>query len=203
MAFSFDSALALSAALLCAIAVLVWRMAGGRIASARLNLRFGAMLLAALGVAGAASSWNAQWSDIAFAVGLLVIALAPVALALSLFQPRPAPAWGASLTLVAGFACGLAAALGDAPVLALTSLTLSSSAMILMALARWRETKRTSTKVIAGALALFLGGMALMDGAIGGALLLLAAGLLGVASEPRVQQQAGATAFAGIGRPRL
>src|SRR5579862_9711024 len=141
MAFSFDSPLGLSSLLLCLVAALAWRLAGRRIASVRLNLRFAAILFAALGVAGVAAALNEPLGEVAFAIALLVMSLGGVALALSLFQPRPAPPLLASLALVAAFACGLIATIMDAPVFAFGCLCAATLAMLPLGLARWRETK--------------------------------------------------------------
>jgi hypothetical protein len=205
MAFSFDSRLALSAALLCAVAALVWRLAGGCGAAARLNLRFATILFAAVGVAGLVASFNPPFAEAAFAIALLVVGTAPVALALSLFAPRPAPPLPASAALVAGLAAGLVSALMDAPIFALAAQALSAAAMVLLGFARFEGTRLQAMEIIAGALALFFGGMALASGALAGALMLFAAGLLGLAcaSQARVQQQAGSGLRDVIGRTGL
>lgn len=204
MAFSLDSRLALSAALLCIVAALAWRLAGGRGASVRLNLRFAAVLFAALGVTGLAAACNPPLGEVLFAIALLVMALGGVALALSLFQPRPAPPLAASAALVAALAAGLIATLMDAPMFALAGLTLSAATMILLGLARWGRARLQAAEIIAGALALFFGAMALANDAPAGALILMAAGLLGLAcaSQPRVQQLATHGLLGSIGRGR-
>jgi hypothetical protein len=204
MAFSFDSPLAFCGALLGAVAVLAWRLVEGCPAGIRLNLRFAAILFAALSTAALIASLRPSFAEIMFAIGLLVIALAPMVLALSV-APRAVPAWAASLALVMGLGAGLFAAAGDAPLPALASQVLSAASMTLMALARWRTAKLASSEIIAAASALALGGMAWVNGAATGALLLLAAGLLGLAVglQPRVEQPAGALVRHAIGRPRF
>src|SRR5262245_40823104 len=97
---SLDWSLAFSSLLLCAVAALAWRLAGRRGASVRINLRFAAILFAALGVSGTAASLNEPLGEVAFAIALLVMSLGGTALALSLFQPHPAPPLLASTVLV-------------------------------------------------------------------------------------------------------
>jgi hypothetical protein len=205
MAFFFDSPLALAALLLIAVAALAWRLAGRRVASVRLNLRFAAMLFVALGLAGLAAAFVPPLAEAAYAIALLTVSLCGIVLALCLFAPRPAPAFPASVALVAGFAAGLVSVLLDAPVFALASLALGAGAMVLIGLARFGEAKLAALEIIAGAAALFFGGMALGEGALVAALLLFAAGLLGVAcaSQARVEQQADAGIAGAIGRTGL
>lgn len=193
MASSFDSLLCISSLLLCAVAALAWRLAGRRGASVRINLRFAAILFAALGVTGVAASFNEPLGEIAFAIALLVMSLGSVALALSLFQPRPAPPLLASTALVASLACGLIATIMDAPVLAFGCLTLSALVMLPLGLARWSQSKLAAIETVLGAVALFLGIMALANDAMAACFMLFASGLLGLAcaSQTRVQQQAG------------
>ena len=193
MASSFDSLLALSSLLLCAVAALAWRLAARRVASIRLNLRFAAILFAALGIAGVAAAINEPLGEVAFAIALLVMSLGGVALALSLFQPRPAPPLLASLALVAALACGLIATVMDAPVFAFGCLSLSVLVMLPLGLARWRDAKLAAIETVLGALALFLGVMALAHDAMPACFMLFAAGLMGLAcaSQARIQQQAG------------
>ena len=204
MGFSFDSRLALSAALLCAVAALAWRLAGAKRAGVRLNLRFAAVLFAALGVEGLAASWTPSFVSVAFAVAMLVMALGSAALALSLFAPRPAPPFAATVALVTALVCGLASALTGAPGFALGAEVLAIVVMILLGLARFGEARLAAMEIMAGALALLAAAMALLQGSLAGASLLFAAGLLGVscASQTRVEQQAGALFVQAIGRPR-
>jgi hypothetical protein len=204
MGFSFDSHLALSAGLLCAVAALAWWMAGGKRAGVRLNLRFAAVLFAALGVEGVAASWTSSMIGVAFAVSMLVMALGSVALTLSLFAPRPAPPFAASVALVAGLACGLASALMETPVFALVAEALSVAVMILLGLARFGDSRLAAVEIIAGGIVLLAAAMALLQGSLASASILFAAGLLGLscASQMRVEQQADALFVQAIGRPR-
>lgn len=204
MGFSFDSHLALSAALLCVVAALAWHMAGGKRAGVRLNLRFAAVLFASLGVEGLAASWTPSFVSVAFAVALLVMALGSVALTLSLFTPRPAPPFAASLALVAGLGGGLGSVLMDMPGLALGAEVLAVMVMILLGLARFGDARLAAMEIIAGALALLAAAMALLQGSLAGASILFAAGLLGVscALQARVEHQADALLVQAIGRPR-
>jgi|SRR6185312_1379755 len=178
MAFSIDSPLGLCALLLCAVAALAWRFVAGARAQLRLNLRFAAVLFAALGVAGFAAALLPAFRGAGFAIALLVAALAAPALALSLIARAPPLAASAGLT--AGLAAGLASVLADAPLFALLALSVSVLAMMILAMAHQRGF--TAAKIFAGSVALFGGGMALLDGALAGALVLFAAGLLGLAS---------------------
>jgi hypothetical protein len=204
MGFSFDSRLALSAILLCAVSALAWHLVRGRRPGVRLNLRFAAVLFAALGVEGLAASWAPSFVAVAFAVAMLVMALGGVALALSLFAPRPAPPFAASVALVAGLGCGLASVLTGAPGFALGAEVLAVGAMLLLGLTRFDEARLAAMEVIAGALALLAAAMALLQASLTGALILFAAALLGVscASQTRVEQKAAALAIQPISRPR-
>jgi hypothetical protein len=133
------------------------------------------------------------------------MSLGSVALALSLFQPRPAPPLLASLALVAALASGLIATVMDAPVFAFGCLTLSALVMLPLGLARWRETRLGAIETLLGALTLFLGVMALASDAMAGCFMLFASGLLGLAcaSQPRVEQQSGGQAPGAIGSGRV
>ena len=180
-----DSPLAICALLLCAVAALAWRFAAGGKAQLRLNLRFAAVLFAALGVAGVAAALAPAFRGPAFAIAMLVVALAAPALALSLFNRAPPLAASAGLT--AGLAAGMASVLGDAPLFALLALTASVLAMMILASAYRGGLK--AAQIFAGSLGLFGGGMALLEGALTGALILFAAGLLGLASASQAGVQ--------------
>ena len=205
MGFSFDSRLGFCAALLCATAALAWRLAASRRAGVRLNLRFAAILWAALGVEGLAAALTPSFLGVAFAIALMVPGLAGTALTLSLFAPRPAPALLASVALAAELAAGLASVLSGQDWFAVCAQALSVSVMILIGLARLSVSRIAAAEILAGAFALLGGGMALVEGALAGALSLFAAGLLGLAcaSQTRVEQQAGVAFGIAIGRPRL
>ena len=153
---------------------------------------------------GAAASLNEPLGEIAFAIALLVMSLGSVALALSLFQPRPAPPLLASVALVAALACGLIATIMDAPVFAFGCLTVSALVMLPLGLARWPQSRLAAIETVLGALALFLGVMALASDAMAACFMLFASGLLGLAcaSQARVQQQAGWNAPDVIGHSR-
>ncbi len=198
-----DSSLALSALLLCGVCALAWRLAGGSRAQRRLNLRFAAVLFCAAAAAGLLAALIPSFLPAAFAIALLVTALASPALALSLAaRARPLVA---SAALIGGLGAGLAAVLRDAPLFALLSLVGAVLAVMLLAFAQAGAAKLRLAQTIAAGLALAGGGMALWGGAFSGALILFAAGLLGLSlsSEVFVQQQADPALHRAIGGARL
>ena len=93
MAFVFDS---LATLLLFASALIAWRLSRGARASSRINIRFAAMLFAALAAAQAIAIAAPRWQALAPAVALIAASLGTVALALGLFAllARPIPPLG-------------------------------------------------------------------------------------------------------------
>src|ERR1700743_1686306 len=107
MAFSFDS---VCAGVLFAAAILCWRMTRDVYSVTRLNVRFAAILLAALAV-----SLVVPAAGLGFTVALLSPTLAATALALALCFSRMAPVWLSSLALILALVAGLFAVLLSSP----------------------------------------------------------------------------------------
>ena len=187
MAFSFDSPLALAGIALMAVAAAAFRMGQGK-PQARLNLRFAACLLGAPAAASLGAAFDPRLLAAAYASFLIVAPLASVALALSVAAPRPAAPWAGAMALATGLAAGIYAALADAALPVVVVIAASAIATAIWAYAacgRWR-----GARLVLAAIALLAGGLALSQGTLGGALWLIAAGLLGFSSglKPRVQQ---------------
>jgi len=184
-----DSLLTASAIALFAACIGAWRMAAAFKAPARMPLRFAAMLLAALAVAGAV-----RLGDI---TALLLLPLAGAALGLAALArfARPLHAAAATAALVAGLGCGLAAMLSGHWMLALAPLACAALAVIAAGL-----NGMAPVAALAG-LALLAAGLGLPEnGVAAGTLLFCAAGVVGLArSAPAVHQQRLAGRRAGIG----
>lgn len=131
------------------------------------------MLLAALSV-----TCTAGLGDIA---SLFVLPLASVSLCLSALArfARPLRNFAATLALVASLACGLAAMLSGIWILALMPVALAALVIVAASM--------NSMALVAAlsGVALFAAGLATLQGAQTGALLFLAAGLLGL-SRPQL-----------------
>jgi hypothetical protein len=189
MAFSFDS---LCAGVLFAAAILSWRLTKDVRSGARVNLRFAAILLAAL-----SASLMVPAAGLGFTVALLSPTLAAAALALALCFSRNAPIWFSSLALILALAAGLIAALVSSPAIALAYQAVAAGAIFVSAFSRLGENPRSGFLASAGATCLFLGAMTLMNAALGEAALFFAASLLLLtrASQAPVEEKRGHTRF--------
>lgn len=161
--FAFASVLALSAIL---AAILVSR-AGN---DARRYVQFASALYGALSlsdlVAMLTSASQAQM--LSGAVALIVMSLAPVALALAFaasFEGPPPPAI-ASTALLIGCAAGLAAAMTGARFIAMTSLFASVCAILTFAVRRRRAASRSAIQASVCGFALLAGAAADMTGGL-------------------------------------
>ena len=153
---AFASVLALSAIL---AAILVSRARG----EARRYVQFASALYGALSFADlfATAHAAAQAQMLTASVALIVMSLAPVALALAFaasFEGHP-PSAIASVTLVLGCATGLAAAATGAQFLALAVLFASVCAILTFAVRRWRAASGSAIQAMICGFAL-LGGAA-------------------------------------------
>lgn len=170
---AFDSFPLLASAALAAASLLAWWRSQPLKASARLYLRFAAVLLAALALAVPLK--------LAEVAAIFVLPLAGVALALSAVArfARGLRSAGATLALVGALAAGLAGMLSGLWILALMPLALSALVIVAAAL--------NAMALIAAlsGVALLAGGLATLQGAQAGALLFLAAGLIGL-SRPQL-----------------
>jgi hypothetical protein len=179
---AFDSSLdLLAAAALFAAAVGAWVMAARLRASARLYLRFAAVLLAGLAV-----SVPLGMADV---IGLLLLPLASVSLmigALARFA-RPLPVFAASLVLVAALGCGFAGLLSGYAMLALAPAIFASLAVIAAAL-----NGVAMVPVLAGVALLAAGPAFLEQGVRAGVLLFCAAALVGLAKSQLLQSSSSA-----------
>jgi hypothetical protein len=189
MAFVFDS---LAPLLLFAACVSAWVLAAPGRAPSRVNIRFAAMLFAALAAARLLGLLAPQFSAVAPAVALIAASLGGTALALGLFAflARPLPVGAAALALGLSLGAGLAAALSGAPAYALGCEILGVSLSLAAALGALAANRAGAALSLMAALSLLCGGMAL--GAAGIAEMFFAAALIGAAraSQPLVQTQA-------------
>lgn len=170
---AFDSLALIAAAALFGASVGAWVLAAPLRSVARLYLRFADMLLAAFSV-----TCIAGLGDVA---ALFLLPLAGVSLALASLARfvQPLRDFAATLALVASLACGLAAMLSGIWILALMPVALASLVIIAAGM--------NSMALVAAlsGVALFAAGLATLQGAQTGALLFLAAGLLGL-SRPQL-----------------
>lgn len=189
MDFLFDSAAAL---VLFAACVTAWALASGSRASSRINIRFAAMLLAALAAARALGTVLPQFAALAPAVALLAASLGTTALALGLLAilARPLPPLAASLGLALALGAGLAAALSGEPVYALGCQSLGVAIIDAVSVNRFFTGPGRAALALLVAQAFFCAGLALMDGAINFAELFFAAGLIGAARASQLGVEA-------------
>lgn len=169
-----DSLALLCAGLLFAASIGAWILSAPYRAAARLYLRFAAMLFAALAV----SAPLGLLSEIA----LFLLPLAACALMIAAFSrfARPLPVFAASLVLIAGLFCGLAAMLQGDVMLALLPVICASLAIIGTALHGM-----AIIAVLAGTALLASGLVLLEQGAASAMLLFAAAALVGLAKRPK------------------
>jgi hypothetical protein len=165
---AFDSLNLIAAAALFGASVSAWILAAPFRSASRLYLRFAAVLLAALSV-----TCLAGLGDVA---ALFLLPLASAALALSALArfARPLRNFAATLALVASLACGLAAMLSGIWILALMPVALASLVIVAASM------NGMALVAALSGVALFAAGLAALQGAQTGALLFLAAGLLGL-----------------------
>jgi hypothetical protein len=170
-----DSLTLAAAIALFAACVGAWRLSAPLRAAARLQLRFAAMLLAALAVA--------RVLHLADMAALLLLPLAGTALALATLArcARPAAPFAATAALVAALACGLVAMLSGHAMPALIALMLAGLAVIAAAL-----NGAAPVAILSGVALLASGLCALQMGVGAGSLLFSAAALVGL-SRPRAQ----------------
>ncbi len=165
---AFDSLNLAAALILFGASIVAWLLAAPFKSASRLYLRFGAVLLAALSV-----TCIAGLGDIA-ALFLLPLACASLALSSLARFAQPLRDFAATLALIASLACGLAAMLSGIWILALMPVALASLVIIAAGV-----NSMALVAVLSG-VALFAAGLATLQGAQAGALLFLAAGLLGL-----------------------
>lgn len=166
---AFDSLTLVSAVALFAASVGAWLLAAPFKAASRLHLRFAAMLLAALAAAAALGL-----GDVAV---LFLLPLACVSLALSALArfAQPLRSFAATLALVAALGCGLAGMLSGQWILALVPVAVASLVVIAASL-----NGMAPVPALSGVALLAAGLATAQQGARAGALLFLAAGLLGL-----------------------
>ena len=171
---AFDSLELLCAGLLFAASVGAWALSAPCRATARLYLRFAAMLFAALALSAPLGLLGT--------VALFLLPLGTCALMIAAFARFAfvLPVFAASLALIAGLFCGLAAMLWGAVMLAVLPVILASLAIIGAALQGF-----AIIAVLAG-VALLASGLVLLQQSMASALLLLAAAaLIGLARRTR------------------
>lgn len=169
----FDSSALIAAVALFGASVAAWLLAGPHRSTSRLYLRFAAVLLAALSVTAIAGLGN-------IAV-LFLLPLSCMSLGLSALArfARPLRTVAATLALVAGLVCGLAAMLSGIWILALMPVALASLVIVAASL--------NSMALVAAlsGVAVFASGLATLQGVQTGTLLFLAAALIGL-SRPQL-----------------
>ncbi len=158
---AFASVLALSAIL---AAILVSRAR----AEARRYVQFASALYGALALADLFAIGLPQAPSPAGAVALIVISLAPTALALafaSSFEGSPPPAL-ASAALILGCMTGVVAAMTGAQFIAMAALFASVCAILIFALRRWRADSTSAIQATVCAFTLLAGAAADMTGGL-------------------------------------
>lgn len=170
---AFDSLALIASVALFGAGVGAWLLAASHRSASRRYLRFAAVLLAALSVTAIAGL-----GDIAV---LFLLPLSCVSLALSALGrfARPLRDVAATLALVASLACGLAAMLSGIWILALMPVALASLVIVAASV-----NSMALVPALSG-IALFAAGLATLQGAQIGALLFLAAALVGL-SRPQL-----------------
>jgi hypothetical protein len=204
MAFAFDS---LSVLLLFAASIAAWRLSAASRASARIQIRFAAILFCALAAACLLDWFGFAAGDLgalAPVVALLSLSLGGTALALGLFAALgsgPVPPMAAALGLMLALFAGLAAALAAIPAYALFAALLALSLPAAMSLSGFYLAPRRALLILGTALSVIAGGFALMGGALGVSLLFFAAGLIaaGRASQAGVETRRQRQAWPAIG----
>jgi hypothetical protein len=179
-----DTAFALVLALACALAILVSVRARR---AARDYLRFAAALYAALAIADLVAAVESQiWStQLASTIALIVAALAPAALALTvtaIFEAPPKPMIASPVLILACLA-GFGAAITGETFIAIAPLAASVCAMLALAARRWRTYAQAPAQVCVSAITLAAAAAAFTTGDRGRTAFALfsAAALLGAA----------------------
>ncbi len=173
----------LCAVLLGAAAIAAWIVAAAAKSDPRRNLRFAAMLYAALAAAGLFAAVNdTQAAHLTLMVGLLVSALAPPLLLFAALGAVSRPLMSSWAAVALTFTCiaAVAAALTGLAVLALIPQTIAIAALLILGL---RMPRKSGWRLCLAALALFAGALAIVaENQNAGAIFSLfsAAGLLGV-----------------------
>jgi hypothetical protein len=169
----------LGAVLLAAAAIAAWAMVAALKPAARLNLRFAAMLFAAIAVA-------APFGRVGDVAMLIVLPPASAALALASLArfARGVPPLPASLALAAALVCGLAAALLGAPMPAAVPVAVAACLVAGAALQDFAWIAALSGLALLACLFAFL-----REGTGSGALLFAAVTLLGLARSTFAVEQ--------------
>jgi hypothetical protein len=172
MAFSFDSLSfdGVAGLVLLIVAIWSWWLSRNLRAGTRVPLRFASVLLAALAV-----SLSLPAPGLAFNVALIVSAVASVALALA-FRFRPGESvWFSAVALAISFGLGLGASLAGAPLLSFVAVAGTAAYVAVACVSRGR--RLNNLMALLGAMALILGGAAMIDDALAPAALFLASTL--------------------------
>jgi hypothetical protein len=174
-----DSLQLFCAGLLFAASIGGWILSASCRAAARLYLRFAAMLFAALAVSAPL--------ELLTPLALFLLPLAAAALMIASFArlATPLPVLAASLALITGLACGLAAMLWDSAMPALVPVMFASLAIVGVAL-----NAIAVMAVLAGTSLLAAGLVLLEQGTASAMLLFAAAALIGLAKSPRAEKSA-------------
>jgi hypothetical protein len=201
----FDSLASLLLFLSC---VSAWALAAPVRAAVRTNIRFAAMLFAALSVARALELILPQFVLLAASVALIALSLGAIALALGMFAflVRPLPAGAAALALGLSLGAGLGASLSGEAAYAFGCVIPGVLLVMAAALSAYAANPFRAALTCVAALSLMLGGFALMGGAIPVTEMFFATALLAAvrasqirASQKRVEIERGRRGLSPIG----
>jgi hypothetical protein len=182
--------------------------------ASRTYFALAAVLYAALAVADVITNFVPGTQSFAEPITLLVCALGPVALSVSLFASfaHPPKSWMAALLLVFAMCAGIGAAILGTPALSFAVLIAAICAMLALAARRYTTDKRGAFHAIIASVCFVAGASAgAMNDAAGTVALMLfsAAGLLGIAlalarplRKPVAEQSRKDLRFAAIGGGR-
>ena len=180
----FDS---LCAFLLFGASVGAWCLTSAARAATRGNLRFAAMLFAALAAARALGLALPQLWALPPAVAMIAASLGGTLILLALFAmlARPLPAGLSAAALILALGLGLAASLSGEPAYE----AVCQLAGAILVLGAGLNGVAAAALPLITSLSLLCGGFALMDGAISPAEIFFAGALIGAASQTRVEAQ--------------
>ena len=151
--------------------------------ASRTYFALAALLYAALAVADVIGNTVPGTATFSEPIVLIVCALGPVALSLSLCAgfAHPPKSWTAALLLIAGFAAGIGAAILGTNALAFAVLVAAMCAMLALSARRYAKDKRGAIRAVIASICFLAAASAANSGAGNSALMLFsAAGLLGI-----------------------
>jgi hypothetical protein len=184
---AFDS---LAALILFLAAMAAWWLSREARAPARFPIRFGAVLFAAYAV-----SWTLRQGlpELMPVVAMMALSLGGAALALGLFAvlARPLPPVTAALGLMLALGAALAASLAGSPLYALGCALVASLLLIGLGISKLHTAPGRACLATGVALALCIGGLAMLAGAWTATLLLFAAAVVAAARTSQLGVETG------------